>query len=160
MKHFPFKNKTKQDLENQLQKYPQSNFGYTRKHDIHTGIDIYADPNQEVFAIEDGVVVSMDIFTGAEVDSPWWNTTQSIVIKSNSGYILYGEIKINPNLILGSMIKSGDLIGQVLPVLKKDKGINPVNMLHLELYKQGPFSLIWNLNEKKSENILNPMILF
>ena len=102
----------------------------------------------------------MDIFTGPIVDSPWWNTTYSIVIKSHSGYILYGEIMIEPNLKLGSIIQAGEKIGNIIPVLKQNKGKNPIHMLHLELYSTGPFALIWNLNEKKPENLSNPLVLF
>ena len=60
------------------------------------------------------------------------------------------------------MIKEGDHIGWVTPVLKKDKGKVPsTSMLHIELYTEydGNWT-IWNLNEPQPKNILNPLGLF
>lgn len=39
-------------------------FGATRRHDVHTGIDLYADEGDAVVAVEDGVVVALEDFTG------------------------------------------------------------------------------------------------
>lgn len=133
-------------------------FGAVRKHDIHTGIDLYCREYSEVFAIEDGVVVNICDFTGEKADSPWWENTQAVLIEGESGVILYGEVSTNLNI--GDIIKEGQMIGNVLRVLKKDKGL-PTTMLHLELYKPGYRGCgeIWNLNEDKPEVLLNPNIL-
>ena len=73
----------------------QGQFGAVRKHDIHTGIDLYCPPNSKVFAMEAGRVIVRGAFTGMAAGSPWWNDTQYLVIRSDAGrIILYGEIRI------------------------------------------------------------------
>ncbi len=137
-------------------------FGTPRKFDVHTGVDLYCDENEEVFSIEDGEIVAIEWFTGSKVDMPWWNDTQAIAIKSKSGVINYGEVVPNTKLSVGDNVNEGDLIGWVIPVLKKDKGKVPsTSMLHLELYTEydGNWT-IWNLNEPQPNNILNPLGLF
>ena len=136
-------------------------FGYKRKFDIHTGVDLYCNKGDQVFAIEDGEVVAIEWFTGEKVDMPWWNNTQAVAIKGKSGVINYGEIIPIFSLKVGSIVSEGNLIGAVIPVLKKDKGKVPsTSMLHLELYSEydGKWE-IWNLNEPQTKNLLNPLKL-
>lgn len=63
---------------------PSSNncggFGYKRKYDIHTGVDLYCENSTEVFSIENGIVIDLCKFTGFD-ESPWWEDTHAIVIK-------------------------------------------------------------------------------
>ena len=49
-------------------------FGAVRKSDIHTGIDLYCEQGTQIVAVEDGVVVHIEGFTGPNADdpSPWW----------------------------------------------------------------------------------------
>lgn len=70
-------------------------FGTVRKHDIHTGIDIYCHDGQYVIAVEDGEVVSIENFNGSHANppSPWWNNTKAVMIEGESGVVVYGEIK-------------------------------------------------------------------
>lgn len=146
---------------NPLETYtlPDSNsqglFGAIRKHDIHTGIDLYCNSRDIVYAIEDGVVVNVCSFTGPEAGLPWWNDTKAVLIEGKSGVILYGEL--DTQLMIGDTIYEGDIIGMILTVLKKDKG-RPMNMLHLELYKNGyrGDGEIWKLGEDKPEFLLDP----
>lgn len=44
-------------------------FGAVRKYDIHTGIDLYCESGDHVYAIEDGIVVNVCHFTGPKVGS-------------------------------------------------------------------------------------------
>lgn len=155
----PLEKKTKKEIFEQLNKYPQSNFAFKRKHDIHTGIDLYCNEGDSVLAMEDGVVMSFSLFTGENVSSPWWNETSAVVVKGASGYILYGELKLNNDIKVGDRIKAGTVLGNVTPVLKQNKNKNPVNMLHIELYNSEPFALEWGLNEKKPMNLLDPLVL-
>ena len=136
-------------------------FSFVRKFDIHTGIDLYCEEYDNVYAIEDGEIVSIEKFTGSDVGSPWWNNTDAVMIEGASGVILYGEIEVDSDIRFNKkFIKEGDLIGVVKRVLKKDKGIVPPNMLHLELYETGTrSSVIWNLGENKPENLLDIYIL-
>jgi len=132
-------------------------FGTPRKFDIHTGIDLYCENNADVFAIEHGTVVAIVGFTGPSADSAWWNDTDAIIVKSKKDgkYIVYGEVIASCNV--GEEVKAGNLIGRVVTVLKKDKGL-PMNMLHLEYYDTD-FDLdpvVWKLDESQPETLLHP----
>lgn len=130
-------------------------FGTDRKHDIHTGVDLYCDEHDPVFAVESGVVVKRGIFTGPYVGSPWWNTTQYTMVEGESGVVCYGEIY--PILYeVGTIIHMGYIIGSAQTVLKKDKGL-PMTMLHLELYKHGTRDIVsWSLGEPQPPSLLDP----
>jgi murein DD-endopeptidase MepM/ murein hydrolase activator NlpD len=131
-------------------------FGTMRKNHCHEGVDLYCMPNDEVYAMEDGVVVLIEDFTGAKINMPWWNDTRAVHIEGISGVINYGEIKENEDIYIGKKIKQGDCIGKVVTVLLKDKG-RPMTMLHLELYKSGSCeSVTWNINEPQPSILLNP----
>jgi murein DD-endopeptidase MepM/ murein hydrolase activator NlpD len=124
----------------------------------HPGIDLYCPIYTIVQSIEDGIIVNIDHFTGlnANPSSPWWNDTWSIMIEGESGTIGYCEIMINSILTVGSKVKSGEIIGTVIPVLKKDKG-NGTTMLHLELYVPGTKDHVtWVLDANKPKELLNP----
>lgn len=170
---FPFKNKKLKENNSEqdtLQDYSEiaeipvlphpGAFSCVRKNHIHEGIDLYCSENEEVVAMESGKIVSISIFTGKEVGSSWWNTTWSVMVEGTSGVINYGEIKPLDDLKVGQEITEGQLIGNVIPVLKKDKG-RPMNMLHLELYKSGTTKHIsgWELNSNQPPNLLDPNIL-
>lgn len=133
-------------------------FGVTRKHDMHTGVDLYCDEGTEVFAMEAGIVIAIEWFTGEEVDMPWWNNTKAIAIKGESGTFNYGELIPVEGLNVGDAIDEGQLLGYIVPVLKKDKGKVPsINMLHLELYTEynGEW-VLWPVGAPQPENLLNP----
>ena len=84
-------------------------FGAVRKFDIHTGIDLYCFPDTEVVAIESGIIVKIEQFTGKSVGSPWWNDTYALLIEGESGVIVYGEIQPNDYLKVGDIVGAGDL---------------------------------------------------
>jgi len=132
-------------------------FAKERKNHIHEGVDLYCEKGDEVFAIEDGVIVKIKPFTGTLIQSPWWNDTWCVMVEGKSGVFNYGEIIPNENLKEGMSLKEGDIIGTIETVLKKDKG-RPMNMLHLELYKSGTTDAIleWSLNEEKPNHLLDP----
>ena len=121
-------------------------YGFKRKYDTHTGVDLYCNDGDNVYCIEGGVVVDICEFTGVN-ESPWWEDTYAIVIKGKSGFILYGEIIPESNFKIGSDVKEGDLIGNVKRVLKKDKGVTPTSMLHLKLYNDYT-EPVWWIDEK------------
>jgi murein DD-endopeptidase MepM/ murein hydrolase activator NlpD len=134
-------------------------FGYKRKFDIHTGIDLYCDDRAPVYCVEDGRVVNIENFTGESAQSPWWNETKAVLVESKSGVLVYGEIDVDESIHIGKNIKIGDILGYVIPVLKKDKG-TPMCMLHFELYKHGTTSTVWwKLEDDKPSNLLNPTTL-
>jgi hypothetical protein len=136
-------------------------FAFRRSFYYHPGTDIYCSDGQEVQAIEDGVVVHFEHFTGANADppSPWWHDTFSVMVEGASGVIGYCEILIADELDIGTKVKAGDLIGNVTPVLKKDKG-NGTTMLHLEHYVPGTkHHVTWVLDTPKPEELLNSRFL-
>lgn len=133
-------------------------FGAVRKFDVHCGVDLYCDFGQPVAAVEDGVVVALDIFTGPFADSPWWNETYAVYVEGETGVVVYGEIKPNKHITPGHKVQRGECIGSVITVLKKDKGL-PMNMLHLELHKKGTRTWKWwKLDEPMPESLLDPTI--
>lgn len=131
-------------------------FAAIRKHDIHTGIDLYCNPGAHVFAIEDGFVSDVGNFTGPSADSPWWNNTQYVVVKGSSGFILYGEL--TTALEKGTLVKKGEVLGEIVTVLKENKG-KPMTMLHLELYSDYTEPVIWNHNSDKPYGLQDPTSL-
>ena len=135
-------------------------FSKVRKNHIHEGIDLYCNKHEAVYAMEIGKIVNINYFTGKEIDSPWWNTTWCVMVEGESGVINYGEIIPDKNIKIGDVVQEGQLIGKVVPVLKKYKG-RPMNMLHLELYKQGTKEHLkeWSLSMDKPDNLLDPTIL-
>lgn len=133
-------------------------FGIIRKHDVHTGVDVYCEPGTAVTAIESGIVVAVVDFTGEKAGSPWWNDTKAVMVEGDSGVILYGEI--NTKRKVGEKIKRGQIVGGVKTVLKKNKG-KPMSMLHLELYRHGtkePTELVKRMDQLP-DNLLDPTFL-
>lgn len=136
-------------------------FGVARKHDIHSGVDLYTDHLAPVFAMESGTVVHIGNFTGASVGSPWWKETKAVMVEGASGVINYGEVR--PNVKVGDKIKKGDLLANVLQVLPND-GLRPAiphhntSMLHIELYNHGVVKFIdsWKLGEAKPNDLQDP----
>lgn len=139
-----------------LDSHPGS-FAFKRKNHIHEGVDLYCENGDEVLAIESGVIVNINHFTGEYIKSPWWNNTKCIMIEGDSGVFNYGELIPLDNLKVGDQIIEGQLLGHVTTVLKEDKG-RPMNMLHLELYKHGTREhlLSWDLDMEKPANLLDP----
>lgn len=129
-------------------------FGAVRKFDVHTGVDLYCPEGAPIFAVEDGEVVEVEIFTGPRADSPWWHETLALLVKGSSGVICYGEVETS--LKIGDKIKVGEQIATSKQVLKKDKG-KPMCMLHFELYQHGTDETVWwKRAETKPENLLDP----
>jgi len=131
-------------------------FGVKRKNHRHEGVDLYCQEEDAVYAMEDGVVVAIEDFTGVKANpaSPWWNDTQALLVESMERVILYGEIAVKNDIQVGSEIKQGQLIGRIATVLKKDKG-RPMNMLHLETYEKGArVSVGWEPESKEIPGLL------
>ncbi|MBF0207906.1 MAG: M23 family metallopeptidase [Oligoflexia bacterium] len=115
-------------------------FGNARKYNFHEGIDLYGNEGDWVLAMEDGVVFSNERFTGPSVGHDWWLETDAVTIKSERGYFVYGELK--SDLKVGEVVKTGQKIGELVPVLPKEKIRKDIPqhsnvMLHLEK---------WNFN--------------
>jgi hypothetical protein len=132
-------------------------FGAVRKHDRHTGIDLYCPIGQMVEAVEDGTVVGIEWFTGPDAGSPWWAATQAILVEGASGVVLYGELHPADNLQVGSKVLAGQTLGNIILVIKKERQFPPRSMLHLELYRPGTTTATWwKLDEPQPDHLLDP----
>lgn len=113
-------------------------FGCKRRHDFHTGIDLYGKPGDWVYAINEGIVVSVDKFTGTS-DTSWWLPTDAIMVETPTENWVYGEVK--SYVKVGDKVKRGQVIGELVPVLKPEKLREDIpkhscTMLHLEKYSR------------------------
>lgn len=133
-------------------------FGAVRKHDIHTGVDLYAPEKTLVFPVEDGEVVAFGQFTGEKLGFPWWEDTDYIAIKGLSGVVLYGELSLHNPFIGEEVLANTRLLGRVKRVMKTDKG-RPMSMLHLELYREWRGWTAWEIGQPQPENLLDPTFL-
>lgn len=133
--------------------------GARRKHDVHVGVDFYCEEGSEVRALADGVVTDVFNFTGSDVDSPWWNDTEAVVLTCGDRVHVYGEVA--SAVVVGQQVKAGDCLGHVVPVLKKDKGV-PRAMLHLELWVTKHYikNFTWPLDLVGVDGLLDPLTLF
>lgn len=133
---------------------PPGRFGAVRTHDIHTGVDLYTLPGTVVVAVEPGLVVEVEPFTGVLAGSPWWNETWAVLVEGSSGVVCYGEVL--PLVRPGDLLSSGSHVGTVQTVLRKDKG-RPMTMLHLELYDSGTRTTVWwHLGQPQPEGLRDP----
>ena len=84
-------------LKNYQHQIPQDEhpgaFGAVRKFDVHTGVDLYCPEGTPIFAVEDGRVITIEIFTGPRAESPWWYETLAILVEGESGVVCYGEVE-------------------------------------------------------------------
>lgn len=137
----------------------QGMFGAVRKHDIHTGIDLYTDEGAEVYAMERGEVLAIEDFTGPP-KSPWWLPTKSILVQGDTGVIVYGEVE--PCVEVNQWVNPGQLIAHVIPVLPPHKARPDIPghsrwMLHLELHDHWTMETVeWSLNTDKPSHLKDP----
>jgi murein DD-endopeptidase MepM/ murein hydrolase activator NlpD len=116
----------------------------------HAGVDLYAPPGSPVLAIEDGRVVSAEVFTSPEF-VPYWNRTFELTLAHVSGifcrYAELGDLAVGE----GDRVSGGELIGHVGVVLDPGKvgpGAPPLirslkerghgSMLHFEAWSAEP----------------------
>jgi hypothetical protein len=138
-------------------------FSHKRKHSHHTGVDLYCEEGERVYAVEDGVIVGIEWFTGAKDESPWWNDTQAILVEGATGVVCYGEIQVSKRCVVGNTVSRGGWLGRVAPVLKEGKERPDIPghsrcMLHMELYTHGSTkcSVSWGLDKEKAKNMRDP----
>ena len=134
-------------------------FGVVRKHEVHTGVDLYAPRMTPVVSVEAGVVVAIEVFTGDSVGSSWWYQTWAALVEGESGVVCYGEIY--PYVSVGRKVEAGEFLGYVERVLKKEArpqipGHLP-SMLHVELYESGTRATIaWRVGEPPPGGLQDP----
>lgn len=136
-------------------------FGSVRKHDVHTGVDLYVPASCLVYAFESGTVVAIEEFTGPEAESPWWLPTQAILVEGPTGVVCYGEV-VAINLDVGDKVSQGQILAYVSPVLPEGKERPDIPghsrfMLHFELYQRGTRETVWwYKDEPKPKNLKDP----
>ncbi len=136
-------------------------FGFQRRKNHHTGVDLYASENQHVFAVEGGEVVHIEQFTGKDVGHKWWEDTWGVMVEGASGVVNYGELHKPSELKVGDRIHRGQKVGYVKRVLfedrlRKDIPGHSTSMLHLELYKHGTRDFTDWHDPVKNPNLLDP----
>jgi phosphopantothenoylcysteine decarboxylase len=150
-------------------KHPGS-FAFRRKHDVHTGVDLYCGDGEPIYSCTSGTIVDIKQFTGPEIGHEWWNNTDAIVIDNGKNFILYGECKAIDTVKVGDWVRQGRLIGHVEPVLPPEK-LRPdipghsVSMLHLELMRRNPVFaestgsngfMTWDLDKVQPYDLFDP----
>ena len=79
-----------------------------------------------------------------------------LLVEGNSGVVGYCEIVPLDHMKPGYIVKEGELLGYVTPVLKEDRG-NGTTMVHFELYETGTRNHVtWLLDKEKPSELLNP----
>jgi len=153
--HRDFKFETEVPLD-----YHVGAFGVERRHHVHEGVDLYGKVGDEVCAMEAGTIVGVYPFTGVEADSPWWADTQCVLVRGASGVLNYGEVSVEPSLKEGSHVQAGERLGQLVTVLRTDKG-RPMTMLHIERYTLDttePLKM-WEKGAEQPVNLCDPTTL-
>ncbi len=144
-------------------------FGAPRRHDIHTGIDLYGKPGDPVYPFLPGVVESIHDFTGPDAKGrdgkplDWWLPTKAVTVRRGSQYLVYGEIIPNSDLKVGHKVTTNDSIGTLTPVLpphkhRPDIPNHSTTMLHLEWW-QGRWDQRWDTwhhGEPRPVGLKNP----
>jgi hypothetical protein len=110
-------------------------FGFQREHHVHEGVDLYCPPGTAVQAMEAGTVVAVFPFAGPHAGRPWGLNAWVVLVEGASGVIAYGDLK--PAVIPGVRLKARGFVGQVLQVLRDNRGGRPTSMLHLEMHTPG-----------------------
>jgi hypothetical protein len=109
-----------------------------------------------VRAVESGVVVFTELFTGPRAGSPWWEETAAIGVLSDRWLVCYGELRLLDLPSEGDRLRQGETFGKVARVLRNDKGL-PTTMLHFELYDRLTTSPTWwQSGAPKPQGLLDP----
>jgi murein DD-endopeptidase MepM/ murein hydrolase activator NlpD len=152
----------KKDEDMKLKKYPLPEKFQFRKNQssgrfledrgdrVHCGIDLYAPEKTPVFAVDDGIIRSIDIFSSPQ-QVPYWNTTYEIILEAKSSYFFRFAELCEVLVEKDQKVSVGDKIGLVGQVLNPSKITNehPVyiqdlskrnrlSMLHFEIYDSYP----------------------
>lgn len=98
------------------------------KYYFHTGLDFASKEGEQVFAISDGTVTSInkdDVLTGTSVS----------ILSADGITSVYSFIQVDDNLKVGDKVEQGDVIGTVAKANGEE--YKDGEHLHLELFKDG-----------------------
>ena len=150
-------------------------FGAVRKHDVHAGVDLYCTAGTPVWPVEEGTVIDIIDFTGANVvdnagnPMTWWRDTKAVLVKGRHGVVVYGEVDPVRDLKVGDFVTPYRVIANVIQVLPDEK-LRPdieghsTSMLHLELHATAEDELafrnnaqsVWELGALRPKGLLDP----
>jgi phosphopantothenoylcysteine decarboxylase len=139
-------------------------WGFHRAKNHHTGVDLYTVDGAAVYAVEDGTVVKVDVFTGPKAGHDWWEETYGIMVEGASGVVNYGEVAKPESIdtvVVGQKLNRGERFARVKRVLFEHK-LRPdipghsTSMLHLELYKAGTREFADWHDPQKNPALLDP----
>jgi len=141
-------------------------FGAKRKHDIHTGVDLYYNNSDlSVYPFEDGKIIGIGDFTGPAADCDWWLPSKYVAVKGQSGIIVYGELEPWNHIDVGLEVSINSYLGEVVQVLKHPPRCrcpgHSMFMLHVELIKSDSelmTSETWSLGEKRHKDLKDPTV--
>lgn len=145
-------------------------FGYRRKREVHSGIDLYCVSGTEVFSLLAGQVVYVGPYTGLSMGSPWWKDTDCVIVKSNGIHIVYGELRPEARLARGQRVEIGQFLGWVSSVTEARPTIlgHTGSMLHLEYWRgqetkvvldQALAPIVWPLCDFRPAGLVDPTVL-
>jgi murein DD-endopeptidase MepM/ murein hydrolase activator NlpD len=86
---------------------------YPQSHNIHTGLDFFADAGSTVYATVSGEIV--DLY--GEDGEP--NVVIKVTVDGEVYYVVHGHVKMSETIEIGQVVKAGDPIGTV-----EDQGSN------------------------------------
>lgn len=173
MKFWPLPN----SFENLLPKRNNKGaFWEDRGDRFNAGVDIYAPDNSEVYAVEQGIVIDIDVFTSSDIS--YLSNTKYVIIKSpekiNYKYCEVSDIKVK----IGDKIEPGQHIANIKSIINQNNIDDETPFfikelvyeelfakLHLEMYKAPfteirPYELGNYLGETKPSSIIDPNVYF
>ena len=132
-------------------KYHPAGFGYSKNHNVHTGVDLYVPDNIPVVSVEAGTVIAILQFTGPGTPYPSLIPTEAIMIEGATGVVLYGEVEVKKDIQVGQVIEAGSRIANIKCAILNQP------MLHLELYKHGTKKpRVWKQGAVQPKSLLDP----
>ena len=132
-------------------KYHPAGFGYSKNHNVHTGIDLYVPESSSVHSVEAGTVIDIFNFTGPKTLYPQLLPTEAIVIHGATGLVLYGELQVLKDIQFGQLIGAGTKIANIICAVPDQP------MLHLELHKPGSkIPSVWKQGQPQPKSLLDP----
>lgn len=132
-------------------KYHPAGFGYSKSHNIHTGIDLYVPEGSTVHSVEDGTIIDIFKFTGPKTIYPQLLPTEAVVVNGATGLVLYGEVEVLEGLQIGQLIGAGAKIANIICAVPDQP------MLHLELHKHGSkIPCLWKQGHPQPKSLLDP----
>lgn len=143
---------------------------------FNAGVDIYAPDKSPLYAVENGKVIDIDIFSNS--NNSYLNETKYLIIKSPEK-VNYKYCEVDDILVeIGDEIAAGQYIANIKQIINPDCIDNNtpffvkelvyedlLSKLHLEMYKSPfteirPYELGNYLGEEKPNSIIDPNIYF